>query len=122
MSFTTVLPTAKLAFSTLAENVSVPEPPARVAESISTSEGELTREGTLPEAGGRVQREDVVHLDLNLLDILQGRSRGDQPGNCGPVDDCGLLQNEVIGRLRLEFPRAGTPGRLPPAGRRERRL
>src|SRR5438874_8970962 len=49
--FTTVLATAKLAFSTLVENVSVPEFPARVAVSISTSEGELTRDGTLPEGG-----------------------------------------------------------------------
>src|SRR3954453_1677290 len=50
-SLTTVLPTVKLALSTLAEKMTVPEPPARVAEPISTSEGELTLEGTLPEAG-----------------------------------------------------------------------
>src|SRR5712692_2439184 len=49
MPFTTVLPTGKLAFSKPAENVRVPELLARVAESISTSEGELAREGTLPE-------------------------------------------------------------------------
>jgi|GEM_PF-4560863 len=35
--FITVLPTRKLAFSTFVENVSVPEFPARVAVSISTS-------------------------------------------------------------------------------------
>ena len=49
--FTTVLPTAKFAFSTFVENVRVPEFPARVAVPISTSEGELAREGTLPEGG-----------------------------------------------------------------------
>src|SRR6266700_2931129 len=49
--FTTVLPTPKFEFSTFVENVSVPEFPARVAVPISTSEGELTREGTLPEGG-----------------------------------------------------------------------
>ena len=46
----------------------------------------------------------MVHLDLNFLDILRLGSRGDQPDDCGPTDDGGLLQDEVIGRLRLEFP------------------
>src|SRR5258708_39533920 len=49
--FTTVLPTLKFEFSAFVENVSVPEFPARVAAPISTSEGELAREGTLPEGG-----------------------------------------------------------------------
>src|SRR5579864_3922659 len=49
--FTTVLPTPKFEFSTFGENVRVPELRARVAEAISTSAGELTREGTLPEGG-----------------------------------------------------------------------
>src|SRR5262245_18258407 len=46
MLFTTVLPTVKLASRISAEVVSVPVTLERVAVSISTSEGELTRVGT----------------------------------------------------------------------------
>jgi len=49
--FTTLLPTPKFALSTFVENVRVPEFQARVAVSISTSEGELARAGTLPDGG-----------------------------------------------------------------------
>jgi hypothetical protein len=51
MPFTTVFATENTGFSKLVEILSVPELLARVAESISTSAGELTREGTLPEGG-----------------------------------------------------------------------
>src|SRR5262249_29215758 len=53
--FTTVLPTPKFEFSTVVENVSVPEFPARVAVPISTSEGELARDCSAKiRSGGRV--------------------------------------------------------------------
>src|SRR3954469_24696303 len=51
MPFTTVLFTVKAAFTILAEDESVPALLARVAVLISTSEGELVRTGTFPEAG-----------------------------------------------------------------------
>jgi hypothetical protein len=79
MSFTTVLPTAKLALSTLAENVSVPEPPARVAESISTSEGELTREGTLPEAGAESRGKTWYTSTSTSLMFSRGVPEGTNP-------------------------------------------
>ena len=46
MPFTTVVPAVKLVFRTLAETASVPAVLARVAVSISLSEGELLRVGT----------------------------------------------------------------------------
>ena len=49
--FATVWSTEKLALSTVAENLSVPQLASRVAVPISTSEGELVRDGTWPEAG-----------------------------------------------------------------------
>ena len=53
MPFTTVLPTWKFSAMTLAENLSVPELAGAVgvAVPISTSEGDLSREGTLPDGG-----------------------------------------------------------------------
>ena len=37
-------------------------------------------------------------LDLDVIDVCQRRSQGDQPGNGGPSEDCGLCQKEAIGR------------------------
>src|SRR5215831_13917699 len=58
MLFTTVLATLKVPLNTLAVNASVPLLESRVAELISTSEGELTRVGTLlskgPESKGKI--------------------------------------------------------------------
>src|SRR5881296_679834 len=48
---TTMFRTEKLGFRRLAVNASVPRLPSRVAVSISTSAGELTRKGTRPEGG-----------------------------------------------------------------------
>jgi hypothetical protein len=79
MLFTTVLPTGKLAFSTLAENVSVPEPPARVAEPISTSEGELTREGTLPEAGAESRGKTWYTSTSTSLMLARSVPKGTNP-------------------------------------------
>src|SRR3954469_8222245 len=80
ISFTTVLSTAKLAFSTLAENVSVPEPPARVAVPISTSEGELALEGTLPEAGAESRGKTWYTSTSTSLMFSTGVPRGTNPG------------------------------------------
>ena len=52
----------------------------------------------------------MVHLDLNFLDILRLGSQGNQPDDCGLTDDGGLLEDEVIGRFRLEFPGTGATG------------
>ena len=57
--------------------------------------------------------EHVVQLDLDVIDIRQGRSQGDQPGDGGPSDDCGLRQDEVIGRLGLELPGLARSGQRP---------
>src|SRR5215467_9059 len=58
MLFTTVLATLKVPLNTLTVNASVPLLESRVAEPISTSEGELTRVGTLlskgPESKGKI--------------------------------------------------------------------
>jgi hypothetical protein len=51
MPFTTVLSTAKFVLRTVAEIASVPADLARVAISISTSDGEFAREGTRCEGG-----------------------------------------------------------------------
>src|SRR6266516_649909 len=80
MPFTTVLPTGKLAFSTPAENVRVPELLARVAESISTSAGELTREGTLPD-GVAESRGNTWYTSISTSLIF---SRG-VPNGTNPI-------------------------------------
>jgi len=51
MPFTTVIGTAKLPFSRVVLKRRDPKLPSRVEESISTSEGELVREGTFPARG-----------------------------------------------------------------------
>ena len=51
----------------------------------------------------------MIHFDLNFLDVLRLGSRRHQPDNCGPADERGLVQGEVVSRFRFEFPGAGTP-------------
>src|SRR6266545_1293608 len=80
MPFTTVLFTRKLAFSTPAENVRLPELLARVAESISTSAGELAREGTLPEGGLAESRGKTWYTSISTsLIFSRGVPNGTNP-------------------------------------------
>src|SRR5437868_3504904 len=80
MPFTTVLSTKKLAFSAPAENVRVPEALARVAVSISTSEGELAREGTLPEGGLAESRGKTWYTSISTsLIFSRGVPKGTNP-------------------------------------------
>src|SRR6266567_581238 len=79
--FTTVLPTKKFAFTAAAENPRVPELLARVAESISTSEGELFREGTLPEGGLAESRGKTWYTSISTSLIF---SRG-VPNGTNPI-------------------------------------
>jgi hypothetical protein len=119
---TTVFRTEKLGLRRVAWNVSVPWLPSRVAVPISTSPGELTRVGTagVLKVGGPEVRptsesleKTVIDFDLNVADIRQGRSRGDQPDNRGPSEARGLGQKEVISGLGLELSRIGRLGQRP---------
>src|SRR5262249_42821439 len=51
-----------------------------------------------------------IHLDLDVPDVAQWRSRRDQPGNGCLSDARGLGQKEVIGSLGLERPGASRLG------------
>ena len=63
----------KFVSKTLAEISSVPALPARVAVSISTSEGELLREGTFPEGGSIESRGKTWYISTSTSLM---RSRG----------------------------------------------
>ena len=72
MPFTTVLDTEKLAFSWRGTKLSVPSCPSRVAASISTSAGELTRDSTRPEGNDRVQGKLDYTTSTSTLVIAEG--------------------------------------------------
>src|SRR5215831_7900878 len=95
--FTTVFWTKKFPFSTLGVKVSVLRFASRVAEPISTSAGELTRLGTLPE-GGKAESWGKMWYNSTstLLIFCNSVPAGEQPGDRGPSDRCGLFELEVI--------------------------
>src|SRR5262249_12578867 len=57
-----------------------------------------------------ILREDVVDLNLDIPDIVQGRSHRYQPENRGSRDDCSLLQEEIIGCFGLDLSSARAAG------------
>ncbi len=61
----------------------------------------------------RIQREDAVDLDLDLLDVAQRSARREQAGECRMVDRGQRHEDEVIGRLDLDLAQAkvGRPRR-----------
>src|SRR5215475_6929636 len=91
MPFTTVLRTVKLGFSSVVVKRRVFELASRVAESISTSAGELARLGTLPDGGST----EAVTSTRDLLDWVV-RKRLLRVPNVEILEGCivkGLLGN-----------------------------
>src|SRR6266481_1044895 len=72
MPFTTVFATVKLELTRVAVKLSVPKLPSRVAESISTSEGELARVGTFPEGGSTESAGNTWYTSTSTFPISAG--------------------------------------------------
>ena len=88
--FTTEFNAVKLGFTSVAEKVRLPSALSRVAESISTSAGELVRVRTFPEGGfDRVTGENVIDLNFNVTDAGEGCSQWQQASECRLTDDGG---------------------------------
>src|SRR5215471_14907990 len=67
MPFTTVFDTKKLALSEVGKKLSVPSLASRVAASISTSAGELTRESTRPDGGLPESSGNLLYSSTSTL-------------------------------------------------------
>ena len=80
MPFTTLFATEKFELSRVVVKLSVPKLPSRVAEAISTSEGELTREGTFPEGGSTESASNTWYTSTSTFSI----SAGDAPEGIKP--------------------------------------
>src|SRR5262249_61678114 len=62
---------------------------------------------------GVIRGEEVVHLNCDILDFVEGRSRRYQPENRGFRDDCSFLQEEIIGCLGLDLSGASAARECP---------